>query len=290
MQSFTDNTPAVIASRDNAKLKFAKRVREGKEPGLIFVEGTRAVVEAIRSKASVRQIFVSSGFASRTEEGDLGGEIAATGAEIVVVTDKLFDTLADTASPQGILLIAERPVEGRKLIEDTLLKPKGIPVVVYLHEVNNPSNLGAIVRTAEAAGAVGVATSVRSADAFSPAAIRGSMGSALRLPVWQHASITEIFGWAEERRLAITATAVEGTVPYYELDWHTPRLLVFGSEAHGLPREGRNRVRDTISIPMQPGVESLNLAVAAGVILFEARRNHVAMKGSTAAGRAMENP
>jgi len=272
MQSFTDNTPDVITSRDNAKLKFAKRVREGKEPEVIFVEGTRAVVEALRSKVSVRQIFASSSFSSRTEQGDLGGEIAASGAEVAVVTDKLFDALADTANPQGILLIAERPVAGRKLIEDAFLRPKGIPVVVYLHEINNPSNLGAIVRTAEAAGAVGVATSVRSADAFSPSAIRGSMGSALRLPVWQNASIPEIFDWAEERRLTTTAAAVEGTVPYYELDWHTPRLLVFGSEAHGLPSEGWDRIRDTISIPMQPGVESLNLAVAAGVILFEARK------------------
>ena len=100
------------------------------------------------------------------------------------------------------------------------------------------------------------------------------MGSAFRLPIWSDANVDEAFDFAKRQGYALTGVALDARAEYTKIDWEKPRLLVFGSEAHGLPPEILNKMDETISIPMNPEVESLNLAVAAGVILYEARRQN----------------
>ena len=143
---------------------------------------------------------------------------------------------------------------------------------LFLKEINNPSNLGAIVRTAEAAGAIGVIVSKGSADVFSPKALRSAMGSSFRLPVWENAEFSEVLGWAKVHDLVTVAADILGTSSYTDIDWRIPSLLIFGSEAHGLGELELAAIDKTVLIPMENGVESLNLAVSAGIILFEARR------------------
>lgn len=262
-----------IESRGNRRLKHLRRVREGKERNEIFIEGLRVADEAVRSELKIGEAFISQSLLASSRCRELCGKLRSGGTSIFQVADSIFPTITDTRNSQGIILTALRPENASERIEMNLRATAGeLPVVVFLYEVNNPSNLGAIVRTAEAAGAAGVIISKNSADAFSAKAIRGSMGSIFRVPVWQNVEPQSIREWAVEQGLRITATDVHGGKSYFEIDWLCPRLLVFGSEAWGLTEFNRDSMVETIMVPMRNAVESLNLAVACGIILFEANR------------------
>jgi TrmH family RNA methyltransferase len=260
-----------ITSRDNEQLKDARRVRDGKVRDRIFIEGVRLVEEAVRSGATIDRLFVSDTGAERN--GELIREAGAR--EVFQLSDAAFQSIADTVTSQGVVALAERPAGGRAAIEERL-STTSVPVVVFLYETNNPSNLGAVIRTAEAAGVAGVIVSTGSADAFSPKAVRAAMGSSFRLPVWTDVDIGEAIGWAAGNKLQTIATTPAATTAHTDVDWTLPSMLLLGSEAHGLPESELRLVDDRIVIEMDKSVESLNLAVACGVILFEARRQNAA--------------
>lgn len=266
-----------ITSRDNARLKFARRVRDGREDDAIFVEGIRLAEDVLRSGLVIREWFVSSKALKNERVETVAGRLIDAGIMINEVSDDLFSSISDTENPQGLLLICDRPGEGRSDLEQAMGDLDGkIPIVVFLEEANNPSNLGAILRAAEAAGTPGVILSKNSADPFSPKSLRGSMGSAFRIPVWTGATLDEAVEWASECQMTVTAADIAGEKAYTQIDWKRPRLLVFGSEAHGLRDADKEKIQDLIRIPMDQNVESLNLAVSAGVILFEAKRQSTA--------------
>jgi len=256
-----------ILSRENARIVDAKKVRDGRDRTRIFIEGKRLVREALLSAIEIDAAFVADDF----RDDDLRRQLNLRHKSVSVVSRSVAESLAETANDQGIFLVAARPIGGREWIEQKLLTAD-IPIVVLLHEVNNPSNLGAVIRTAEGAGAAGLIATRNSASAYSPKSLRASMGSAFRLPIWEGVNFGEAIRWAKDFRLIRTAAAGSTGASHYELDWRVPRLLVFGSEADGLSDEQLARVDNSVSIEMDPEVESLNLAVAAGVLLFEARR------------------
>lgn len=253
-----------ITGRDNQKLKFARGVRDGREPGYIFLEGVRLAEEAIRSGAEIVEILISESFRGKNESDDF--------QNAVVVADRIFDSITETKTSQGIVIIANKPVMSLDAVTVAVAQDSGIPVVIFLSEINNPSNLGAILRTAEAAGVRGVIISRNSADVFSPKALRSAMGASLRLPIYENAGFDEMLDWARENELIPTAADISGQTNYTETDWTRPRSLIFGSEAHGLRDEEKGKVRELVRIPMENEVESLNLAVSCGIILFEAKR------------------
>ena len=255
------NETEVITSRDNAKLRLARAVRDGREPSLIFIEGIRLLNEASRSGLKFQYILTSSDVSDSLE---FAGLPVPTRSFSLKVASRLFDSLADTASSQGVIAIAAKPTYS---INDL---PEGITVL--LNRVNNPSNLGAVVRTAEAAGVAGLITTKGSADIFSPKALRASMGSTFRLPIVERLTLEEAIEWARERGLVSTAADVSGKKSYTEVDWKIPRLVVFGSEAHGLDERELSLVDEKVIIPLENEVESLNLAVSSGILLFEAKR------------------
>jgi TrmH family RNA methyltransferase len=251
-------TEQLITSRDNGRLMAARRVRDGRDKFRIFIEGRRLAEEAVRSGLKFTECFVSEDF-------DDAGLVASIDAPTFRMPEKVFKTIADTDSPQGIIVIAERPT--MRPFAKTLL-----PLTIFLNEINNPSNLGAILRTAEAAGVGHVVLSKGSTDPYAPKALRASMGSAFRVSIEEGESLHEAAAITRERGGVVTGADIEGSASYLDLDWSVPRMLVFGSEAHGLSGEEKSLLDDTIRIPMADGVESLNLSVSAGVILFEARR------------------
>jgi TrmH family RNA methyltransferase len=260
-----------ITSRDNQKIKLARKVRDGKDKALIFVEGARLAEEALRSNLNVSDIFFTESFAAGER-----GRIFLQKAEkfnLTQVAENVFDSLSDTKHSQGVVVISEKPETGENVLEAALQKKtREFPLVVLLHQINNPSNLGAILRTSEAAGVSGVILTENSADVFSPKALRGAMGASLRLPVWTDAVFFEVLDWAKQKNLISICADVNAEKSYTEIVWKQPRLLIFGSEAHGLSAQEREKVDESLIIPMENNVESLNLAVACGVILFEAKR------------------
>lgn len=261
-----------IDSRDNQKIKQARKTRDGAAENLIFAEGLRLCEEVLRSGSAVEQVFVREDFAENARGGKFLRAISAATDQIFAVSKTVFDSITDTKNSQGVIVIARKPETGRHKIEAGLSKPGKTPLVVLLHRVGNPSNLGAILRTAEAADASGVILTPDSADAFSPKALRGAMGAALRLPVWTGADFFDVLDWARRNALMSVAADVRAEKSYLEIDWSAPRLLIFGSEAHGLSERETAGADETFKIPMANGVESLNLAVSAGIILFEATR------------------
>ncbi|MBK8467082.1 MAG: RNA methyltransferase [Chloracidobacterium sp.] len=256
-----------ITSSDNRRLVNARKVRDGKVPEQIFIEGRRLVEEVLRSNLVIDDCFVTDDFA----DDELFEMIAALNIAIAVIPNRLLDSLSDTKHPQGIIMIAKRPETSLSAIE-TNLGNSLLSIVVFLKEINNPSNLGAILRTAEAAGVAGVIISSNSANVFSPKSLRAAMGSAFRLPIVENTDIENTLHWSKSTQLTSTAAAGNSLKNYADIDWRKPRLLIFGSEAHGLDNAELQLIEDAIRIPMENEVESLNLAVSAGVLLFEAKR------------------
>lgn len=254
-----------ITSRDNGRLVNARKVRDGKRREQIFIEGRRLAAEALRSSIVIDECLISDEF----RDDDLLNAINDRTTNIWIVANRLFKSIADTNEPQGIVFLARRPSIG---VIDVQIETAKLPLVLFLNEINNPANLGAILRSAEAAGVAGVIISANSADVFSPRSIRAAMGSSLRLPVLENANFLEVIDWAKDRKLTTVAADISAKQSYTEMDWSRPALLIFGSEAHGLSLEQLNHVDEKILIPMENGVESLNLGVSAGIILFEAKR------------------
>lgn len=260
-----------ITSRSNQRIKHARDVMLAKDPKHIFIEGIRLAEEAIRSGLTVDEAFFVGDLQSDERKRELVESVSTRAGSVTEISTSVAAVLSDTKTPQGIFLVAERP---QTSFSDVLIERAQIPVVVYLHEINNPSNLGAVIRTAEAAGASGVVVSNGSTDPFSPKALRGAMGSAFRLPIVTGANFDDVIAWTDGVGLITTGADIEGDTEYTNVDWSRPRLLVFGSEAHGLDNQIKESIKALITIPMANGVESLNLAVSCGIVLFEALRQN----------------
>jgi RNA methyltransferase, TrmH family len=262
-----------ITSRENPKLKLVRKVRDGRVKELIFVEGLRLAKEVLRSDLSVKEVFFDETFYANERNAELISAFQQQNISINEISDKIFPSIADTQTSQGIILICRKPQTNKQKFEAEFSRqsPK-LPIVILLHQINNPSNLGAILRSAEAVNVVGIIVTNNSADVFSPKSLRASMGAGFRLNIWTNGGFDEVLDWTREKNLTSTAADINAEKSYTEIDWNTPRLLIFGSEAHGLSAGEREKVDETLIIPMENEVESLNLAVSCGIILFEAKR------------------
>ncbi len=263
-----DEIPKIV-SRDNGRLVHARKVRDGKVRSQMFIEGRRLVNEALSSDLVIDECFVSEDF----RDAEMLDDVSKRTEAIAQISGRLFRSVADTDHSQGIILIAKRP-EGLAERIDLRLGISSLPIVVFLKEINNPSNLGAVLRTAEAAGVAGIIVSTNSADVYSPKSLRAAMGASFRLPIWNDADLGDVLRWARAKNFRTTATSSSTVISYTELDWKIPRLLIFGSEAHGLSDTELASIDEAVKIPMENDVESLNLAVSAGIILFEAKREN----------------
>lgn len=249
----------MITSKENSRLKHARLVREGRVGDEIFVEGLRLCEEVLKAKIAVVDLL----FTADVNQSERGSSLIAHFNNAVEVSDKLFSTVSDTKNPQGICIIAKRP-------ENTFKAENKL--VVILHKLNNPSNVGAILRTCEAAGVSGVILTKGTADAFSAKTLRGSMGASLRLPLMEKAEFAEVIEICREQNLKTVCADIRAKKTYTEIDWATPHALIVGSEANGLTEQERDLCDESLKIPMCVPVESLNVAVACGVILFEAKK------------------
>ncbi len=248
-------------------------MRDGNIKDLIFVEGWRLCQEVLRSNLKIDEFFFTESFTKNEYGEEFLAKVSAKNIAVTKVSEKVFNSLADTKTSQGIVFVCQKPETSRRRIEASWEKNKReFPLIILLHQINNPSNLGAILRTCEAVGVAGVILTNNSADAFSPKALRGAMGASFRLPIWEHADFLEAVYWAKEKNLISVCADINAEKSYLEIDWKKSRLLIFGSEAHGLSAEERAEVNESLVIPMENGVESLNLAVSCGVILFEAKK------------------
>lgn len=261
----------MITSRKNPLVQRARAVRE-RERGadaLLFVEGLRLCEEAARSPLSVEDVLFTEGFASAPRGARLLEDLRRKSARLTLVSESVVVSIADTKTPQGVVLLARRPACDVVAFENALGSE---PLVVVLHGVNNPANAGAMVRVAEAAGAAGIVSTAGTSDLLSPKALRSAMGSSFRLPLWAGAGFNDVIAWCRRRGMATVSADLGAALSHTALDWRGARAIICGAEATGL---GENEIAATemrVRIPMRAPVESLNVAVALAVILYEAAR------------------
>ncbi|MDP9340280.1 MAG: RNA methyltransferase [Acidobacteriota bacterium] len=276
---------AMLTSRDNRWLKqFRMALRGGipTESGFVGVEGVRLVEEALRSGCRIEAVLFSEAgerFRERLAPFIARPEIAFP---VLRTTDRLFEGLADTEHPQGVAALVEPRVT---TFDDLLRAPAEVcsPLIVVLAGVQDPGNVGTILRTAAAFGATGAAISASgqsgTANPFSPKALRASAGAALHLGILSGTPLPILMTQlkvAGFRTLASSThepeTGEQPLLAPWEVDWCAPAALLVGNEGSGLPVEVERSADARIRIPMAKGVESLNAAAAAAVLFYEAAR------------------
>lgn len=257
----------IIRSRNNA---FVRRLRaledRGEEEGLALLEGPKLLEEALTSQVEIVEVAASPRVEKSARGQRLVRELQAAGTSVRWVHEEVLATLSEAEASQGIVALARRPVFEREQLF------RGNSLVVVMVALQNPGNVGGLLRSAEAAGASGACLTEGAADPFSWKALRGSMGSAFRLPHLRQVRLEEALVWFKERGLRTVATVADGTKRYDEADLRKPVALLFGNESAGLPEHVVRQADLRVTIPMHGGVESLNVGVAAGILLFEAAR------------------
>jgi TrmH family RNA methyltransferase len=262
-----------ITSRDNSLLRDVREVRDGKAPDSIFVEGLRLCEEALRSNLKIEAIIYSEHIAKKDRAANVIRELESLAAKSASVSEKLLESISYTKTPQGIVVIAARPQLTETQFKAT--QPAN-PLLVVLHGINNPVNVGAILRTGEAAGATGIIATKGTSDPFSPKSLRGAMGATFRLPVWTDAEFQEVIDWCRSHRIQTVSATTNARRFYADFDWRIPTALVMGAESAGLSEKEVAATDKSVAIPMQGLTESLNVAVAAGILLYEAHRQRSA--------------
>ena len=259
-----------ITSRDNSLLRQARAVRDGKVDDSIYIEGLRLSEEALRSGLQIQAVIYSGQLAKKDRAAQLIRELEAVAEKTAVVSEKLLESISYTKTPQGVVVIADRPVIDS---QNFVARQGDNPFLIILHRINNPVNVGAILRTAEAAGSTGVITTEGTADPFSPKALRGAMGAVFRLPIWTGATYPQAIEWCRDNKMQSICADVHAAQNYTEVGWNGPTAIVMGAESAGLSPEEMSLTDHSVRIPMKGATESLNVAVAAGILLYEAGRH-----------------
>jgi len=261
----------MITSVSNEKVKYVRslyRRRVRYRERHFVIEGVRLVEEAFRAGIVPALLFYNEGIDATPGGGELLVEIRRGEAPVFAVSERVMKALADTVSPQGVLAV----VPFVELAPPPVLSAAEGPspsLALVVDRLRDPGNLGAILRSANAAGVEQVILAPKTVDPYNPKVVRGAMGAHFRLPI-------EALSWLEIAEalagVQILLADVRAERAYYEVDWTRPSALIIGGEAHGASREAQELATTTIAIPMHGGAESLNAAVAASVILFEAAR------------------
>lgn len=263
----------VIASRKNPLVAQMRRVAAGDDPDRMFLDGVHLLEEARAAQSPIQTVAVSPrALAAADGLARLVTSLAGIGVRIVQCADPIVEAMSPAASPSGVVAMAARP----RVTLDRLLPPAvERPFILVAIDVQDPGNVGAIARVAEAAGATGLIAAGDSADPFGWKALRGAMGSAFRLPIVRERDTMAVLDGLEQRGVRLAASAMTGAERYDRVDWTGPTALLLGNEGAGLPASITARAQLRVSIPMQPPVESLNVATAAALFAFEARRQRI---------------
>lgn len=256
----------MITSAANPKLRYvralARRAFRARE-GSLVVEGMRAVDDALAAGAAPRFLLVTPEFLASERADALQRRLgSAPGTPILEVGAELFADLTDTVHPQGVLAVIPTP---------QLELPPRLSLVVILDGLRDPGNVGTLLRTAAAAGADALVMGPGSVDWTNPKVVRAAMGAHFRLPV-RYLDWAAIGSLAALHGLTVLIADAAGGTTYTEVDWRAPSALVVGSEAHGISPAASALASGRVRIPMPGGVESLNAATSAAVVLFEAVR------------------
>lgn len=261
----------MIISGSNEKIKNIRKLRIRKyrdETGLFFIEGSRIVIEAIQQKCDIRDLL----YTSKYGQSKIGRQVLEN-AEMnrissLELSEEVFQTISQKDNPQGIGAVIVQKWEKFQNLSQNLTG-----VWVGLVEVADPGNLGTIIRTCDATGARGVLLIGNCTDPYDPTALRASMGGIFTRELVKM-DIEDFQKWAMNDQISVVGTSDAANYDYREYRYPKSMVLLMGSEREGLPSELQMICDQTVSIPMEGKCDSLNLAVATGVILYEILYQH----------------
>lgn len=251
----------MITSFKNEKVKYARRLQAERRfrwrEQAFVVEGTRWLLELLQREYSLKFVLCTADWFSAAAHAPIIQQLTCP---VQVIGDAIMGELSDVEAPPGVLVVAEMP---------HLPWPTAPTLLLVLDGVGNPGNLGAMLRAAAAAGVDGVLLAPGCVDPYNPKTLRGGMGAHLRLPI-------RLADWGAVAETAVSLTTwladVTEGVEYTAINWQAPSALIIGSEGAGAGGEAERVANGRCTIPMRAATESLNAALAAAIILFEAAR------------------
>ena len=237
----------------------------------VLLEGTRLIEDACSAGVLIETaMFAAAGLGgSDPALRRLATALSVAKTEVVAASDSVIAAASPVRTPSGVVAI------GRHCPANLTSVFCRVPCIVTVVGVQDPGNIGAIIRAADAAGATGVAVTTTSADPFSWKALRGAMGSTFRIPVIDEGEPNLIIDTARGRDIAVIAAVPRGGRSLYDIDLTRPILVLVGGEAAGLEGEIADAAHETVSVPMRQSVDSLNTAVATALIVYEVRRQRL---------------
>lgn len=268
----------VILSPANKKIKQIASLKQKKhrdESSLFIAEGIRLAESiAASGEAVVSSVIAASALQSERVRKTIE-QLEQNGCPCYQVSEEIYHKISDTKEPQGILLVLAKK---QPALADFIPK-NNPPLLVILDEVQDPGNMGTIIRTADAAGCDAVILTGNCADVYSPKVVRATMGSLFHLPVIQGVSVAELTEFLAGRKIPLFATMLdEHSKPYFAEDFRTSAAIVFGNEGSGISAELARQAKERLFIPMAGQSESLNVGTAAAVIIYEAYRQRYGVK------------
>lgn len=257
----------MIESRANMQVKgvhkLMKNARFRRQQGCFVAEGFKMAAEALQH-GTVRKLYVSEAAGNEYEKSILH---KMKDSEVEWVSASVFRSMSDTAAPQGVLAIVEIPKYQRETIVE-----KRDAAILCLEDIQDPGNLGTMIRTAEGAGMTAVALSKGCVDLFNPKVVRATMGSVLRVPFYIVEHMAAEVRWLQESGFSIYAAGPGAVRNYTECPYAGRVGIVIGNEANGICQETFATADEQIAIPMEGEVESLNAAVSAALLMYEVHR------------------
>jgi TrmH family RNA methyltransferase len=247
-----------IESKQNSKIKQWKKLQTKKErekTGLFIIEGEHLVEEALKYKHYIKELVISETFRVPTKWN-------LDELDIYITTDEMMKDIGDTETPQGVAAICEQPIHN--ITQDKLSS------ILLIDAVQDPGNLGTLIRTADAAGIAGVVLGEGTVDVFNSKVLRASQGSIFHLPIIK-GNIGEWINGLKNQNVSVYGTSLEGGVPFQTVVPSQPFALLVGNEGRGVQKELLSQTEQNLYIPIYGKAESLNVTVAAGVLLYYLR-------------------
>ena len=258
---------------DKERKEKTARVQDAEADGII--EGRNAVIEALRAGTTIDKIFIQKGETDKTL-GHIASTARAAGVVVVDADKRKLDFMSRTHAHQGVIALTS--VREYVSVEDILniAREKGEnPLIVVCDEISDPHNLGAIIRTAECAGAHGVIIPKRRSVGLTATVAKASAGAVEYMKVARVTNINTAIAELKSKGVWVFGTAAEGSIPMYKADLTVPAAIVIGNEGEGLSQLVRKNCDVMVSIPMKGKISSLNASAAASILLYEAVRQRI---------------
>ncbi|MBO3457626.1 RNA methyltransferase [Aetokthonos hydrillicola Thurmond2011] len=263
----------MLTSLQNPLIKQIRKLQSAKErhkDQLFLLEGTHLLEEACAVNYPLEVVCCTPQW--QTAHPKLWEEATARCQRAEIVSGEVLDVIATTVKPDGVVATAKRGYRVQEVPFSGL--------VLALETIQDPGNLGTMIRTATAAGASGLLLSADSVDLDNPKVLRASAGQWFRLPMEVSPDLKTLVQTAKEAQMQVVATAPSASLTYWQVDWSKPSLILMGNEGAGLSADLKSLADLQVKIPLSPGVESLNVAISAALLLYEAQRQRWGVENS----------